>query len=165
MNSSEEHFEQQQQPPGELQALRANSQATVAELRQFLSELKGRSPQDVMGTVAESSLVRSIVTACLGCMVVLVVFTAGPWLLTDSSASPVPVTGDMPAAETTPAVAGPADDTVEPAEAPVQAAPDLQKAAGHRPQDLEEAPEWQGGLPRMVRRPIHRGEGAHDNFK
>ena len=112
-----------------MQTLRSNSQATVAELRQFLSELKGRSPQDVMGVVAQSSLFQGIMTASVCCAVLLIVFTAGPWLLSGSPKKQTAVAARPTIAAEQPAVAAPPDET--PTAANTQTAPssDLQKAA------------------------------------
>ena len=86
MDSSKDHFESQQPAAGAMQdyrALRENTAASVGELREFLGRLKGRSPQEVMGIVAHSSLVRGISIATAGTLVLLCAFTIGPWVLAD----------------------------------------------------------------------------------
>lgn len=88
MDSTQNHFEQQQPMPTgtatKVQQLRGNSSATAAELREFLGQLKGRSPQEVMGIVAQSSLFRGITTATIACAVLLLIFTIGPYLLSNA---------------------------------------------------------------------------------
>ena len=84
---------QQQQPhahglAGEFRQLQADGQASAAELREFLGHLKGRSPEEVMGVVDHSSLVKSTFLATLGCVVLLAVATAIPYLLKDHSPKP-----------------------------------------------------------------------------
>lgn len=84
MDSSREHFESQQPAVGGLSNMKTvqkNTAASVAELREFLGQLKGRSPQEVMGIVAQSSLVQGIGTALVGTCLLLIVFTVGPYLM------------------------------------------------------------------------------------
>lgn len=84
MKSSEEHFENQQPSAGSLsdmKILQQNAAASVGELREFLGQLRGRSPQEVMGIVAQSSLVQGVVSATVGTLIILIVFTVGPYLL------------------------------------------------------------------------------------
>jgi hypothetical protein len=63
----------------DLQRLKTHGTASVAELREFLAQTRGRSPQEVLGMVAGSQLMRSIAVATVGAVVVLVVGTVGPW--------------------------------------------------------------------------------------
>ena len=77
-----------QQPPmastkGDLRQLKQNSSATVAELKSFLKELKGRSPQEMLGIVAGSQLVRAIGLATVIVLVVSLIFTAVPYAMAD----------------------------------------------------------------------------------
>lgn len=63
----------------DLREMRSHSRETVAELQAFLRELKGKSPQEMLGIVTGSQLVR-----CIGLSTVLVVgtillFTAIPY--------------------------------------------------------------------------------------
>ena len=52
---------------GDLKNLKANSAVTAGELRQFLSEMRGQTPKEMLGSIAQSSLVRSVAisTACI----------------------------------------------------------------------------------------------------
>jgi hypothetical protein len=68
------------EPRGELGRLKVDSSATMEELREFLGQMHGRSTQEVLGLVAQSGLASGIVTATVGCAVLLVVFTVGPYL-------------------------------------------------------------------------------------
>ena len=58
---------------GDLKNLKANSAATAGELRQFLREIRGQTPKEMLGSIAQSSLVRSVVisTVCI-CSLLLV---------------------------------------------------------------------------------------------
>lgn len=89
---------------GDLRAIRENSSATVAELKAFLRELQGKSPQEMLGVVASSQLFRAV---CISTVVVLVlglVFTAIPYALgsgknkdTPAAAEPAGATAAEPA--------------------------------------------------------------------
>lgn len=68
---------------GDLRQLKQNSSATVAELKAFLKELKGKSPQEMLGLVAGSQLVRAIGLATVIVLVVSLVFTAVPYAMAD----------------------------------------------------------------------------------
>lgn len=139
MDSTKEYLEQQQTRPGgvagDLQRLKTEGGASAAELREFLSHLKGRSTQEVLGVVAESDLFRSILTATAGCFVLLVVLTVVPYALKSRSAS----VSEKPAA----AVAEPTGEaqgtTTETA-----AGTSEQAAAASLEPDLERAAEVMG---------------------
>jgi hypothetical protein len=51
----------------------------VEDVREFIANLKGRSPQEVLGAVSESGLVQATVQATFGCLIVLVACTILPW--------------------------------------------------------------------------------------
>lgn len=100
----------------ELRNLRNNSQATVAELKAFLAELKGRSPQEMLGMVAANQLVRATIHSLVLIGAVIAIFTVIPYL-----------TREEPAVKTPPV----AKETVTPptpAEAP--ATPDVPASPG-----------------------------------
>ena len=67
----------------ELRNLGANTQATAAELKAFLAELKGRSPQEMLGIVAASRLVRALVFSSILVLALILVFTIVPYLMGD----------------------------------------------------------------------------------
>lgn len=64
----------------DMKQLRAHGAATAGELREFLAQTRGRSPQEVLGLVAGSRLTQSIVMATLGTFLLLVIGSIGPWL-------------------------------------------------------------------------------------
>jgi len=137
MKPTRDHFEQQQAPVAgiakDLRRLKTEGAASAAELRQFIGQLQGRSPQEVMGAVAQSNLVRSIVLATFGCAALLVVLTVIPYALRDSAgtqatAKPNTTSSAAPASE----AAGESAATEQPAPdvaANSEAQPDLKKAA------------------------------------
>jgi len=67
-------------PGRDLKRLKVNASASLAELREFIAQTRGRSPQEVLGMVAGSQLTRCIGWAAVGTLVVLIVFTIGPYL-------------------------------------------------------------------------------------
>lgn len=132
MEPIRDHLKQQQAPVAgiakDLRRIKTDGAASAAELRQFIGQLHGRSPQEVMGVVAQSNLFRSIVLAAAGCAVLLVVLTVIPYALRD--AAPAVAAPETAAAE--PAAAPAGDDAATPAtEATSEpgSQPDLQRAA------------------------------------
>jgi hypothetical protein len=90
----------------DLRELKGNSRATVQELQAFLRELKGKSPQGMLGVVAASQLARSLVlsSAIVGGSILL--FTAIPYFFgDDEKAAPVPTAAAEPAPAPPPPVA------------------------------------------------------------
>lgn len=136
MDSTKDHFEQKQPvAPGSVvkaQQLRGHSSATAAELREFLGQLKGRSPQEVMGIVAQSSLFRGITTATIACAVLLVIFTVGPYVIYGGPNAQIPqktvATSVVPADSDADAAADQSTETA-PTEQDDSTKPDLAKAA------------------------------------
>ncbi|HUY33624.1 MAG TPA: hypothetical protein VMV69_12815 [Pirellulales bacterium] len=63
----------------DIQRIQSGSTATADELRDFIRQFKGRSPQEVLGVVAQSGLTRAVATATIGCVVLMAIFTAGPY--------------------------------------------------------------------------------------
>ncbi len=77
----------------EFDRLKSDGGASVAELRDFLGQMHGRSPQDVIGMIAGSGLTRSMLLAALLCGLVLLVFTVFPYAL-ESRSNGVPTAAD-----------------------------------------------------------------------
>ena len=80
------------QPRGvfkDVKRLQTDGNASVEELREFLAQLKGKSPQEMLGIVAESGLVKGMVTATIGMVAVLFVFTIGPWAYNELAGEPI----------------------------------------------------------------------------
>lgn len=63
----------------DLRELRGNSSATVKELNEFLRQLKGKSPQEMLGVVTASGLVRSLVLSTALVFAAILIFTAIPY--------------------------------------------------------------------------------------
>lgn len=91
MDQTREHLDQ---PPAtstgltaDMKRLKSDASSTAEEVREFIANLKGRSPQEVLGAVSESGLVQATIQAALGCMVVLVICTVAPWALNSDDAA------------------------------------------------------------------------------
>lgn len=73
-----------------MRGLKTNGSASMEELRDFLANLKGRNPQEVIGIVSSSLLIQSMVLATVGTIVVMGVFTIVPyWIYGPLKAEPV----------------------------------------------------------------------------
>ncbi len=86
---------------GDMERLKTNSAATAEELREFVSGLKGRSPQDVLGIVSETGLFKGVVQATVGCIVLLAALTVIPWTLADDQPETKTAEAAAPAEENT----------------------------------------------------------------
>jgi hypothetical protein len=68
-------------PLKDLHNLQQNGSASLAELKEFLGKLQGRSPQEVVGLVSTSMMVQSMAIATVGTIALLAVFTLVPYML------------------------------------------------------------------------------------
>jgi len=76
--------------PRDVKRMKADTADTVAELRDFIQHLRGKPPQEVLGLVAKSGLVRATTTATIGTVVLLAIFTIGPYVIAKASPKPPP---------------------------------------------------------------------------
>ena len=81
---------------GRSRRLKSDAAASAEELRQFIAKMHGKSPQEVLGAVAESGLTRGIVISAIGAIAILVAFTVGPFLLNKLSADTAPAATTKP---------------------------------------------------------------------
>ena len=65
----------------DIRKLKEHGTASLAELQQFMGSMKGRSPSEVLGVIAQSSLVKSTILATMGTLVLLFALTAIPWMM------------------------------------------------------------------------------------
>ncbi len=63
-----------------LRRLGADVAASSDELREFLQQFRGKSPQEVLGLVAHSGLVRATCMAAVGCAILVAVLTILPYV-------------------------------------------------------------------------------------
>src|SRR5262245_57660697 len=68
-------------PLKEMRNLKANGAASVAELKEFLANLKGKNPQEVIGIISSSLLIQSLAIATIATLALMVVGTVGPYLI------------------------------------------------------------------------------------
>lgn len=80
--------------------LKSNSSATVAELKEFLRELRGKSPQEMLGVVASSQLFRATILSVILVTGAILAFTALPYFMGDE---PAVATESAPTEEAPPA--------------------------------------------------------------
>ncbi|WP_425616618.1 hypothetical protein NA78x_000267 [Anatilimnocola sp. NA78] len=91
-------------PLKDLNNLKNNGTASLGELKEFLSRLQGRSPQEVVGLVSTSMLVQSMIISTVGTLAVLAIFTIGPYMVygapqpKKAAAVPAPVAPTAPTA-------------------------------------------------------------------
>jgi len=64
---------------GDFHRLKTGGAASFAELREFVGQMRGRRPQEVLGLVAASRLMGSIVWATIAAVVVVAAGSAGPY--------------------------------------------------------------------------------------
>jgi hypothetical protein len=98
MERAGEQISENQPAPGgvvrDLKRLKSHGAATAAELREFIGQMKGKSPQEVLGLVAKSGLTRAIFLATLLFAVLLVALTVIPYVIKQRRANvAAPVAG------------------------------------------------------------------------
>ncbi|MDF1713960.1 MAG: hypothetical protein P1U90_17120 [Akkermansiaceae bacterium] len=69
----------------DLRELKANSSATVQELQEFLRDLKGKSPQEMLGAVASSQLFQATLLSIILVIIAIFTLTAIPYFLGDQT--------------------------------------------------------------------------------
>jgi hypothetical protein len=65
---------------GDLKKIRRNTAASSHEIREFLAQMRGKSPQEMLGMLASSNLVKCTVQAGIGWLIVIALFSLGPWI-------------------------------------------------------------------------------------
>ncbi len=100
----------------DLKKLRHNTSATADELRAFLAEMRGKSPREMLGTVATSDLGKSLIQATLGVAAAILILTIVPFALGKIFGGSEPGPATPPAAEVAEAAGGGGDAAETPAE-------------------------------------------------
>lgn len=80
MSKDNNHSDGSYGPSGEIRRLKQNGNATASELREFMSSLQGKRPQEVLGLVAQSSLTRGLVESTMIVIVLVAAGTVVPYL-------------------------------------------------------------------------------------
>ena len=101
--------------PRDLKNLRGNSSATVDELRDFMRQMRGKSPADMLGAIAQSTLVRSLIVSTVSIVALLFTLTAASYFFTDEQDSKVP----EKSVDQKVAGSGEKEDSPKPSEKPV----------------------------------------------
>ena len=94
----------------DLRELKTNSTATVRELQEFLRELRGKSPQEMLGVVTSSQLIRATILSVVFVTTAIFALTAFPYFFGEETTSTTP----DPEPVATAAPAAPAPATPEP---------------------------------------------------
>ena len=63
----------------DIRKLKRNASATAGELREFLAQMHGKSPREMLGAVASSNLGKALIQATVGVAAVIVVLTIVPF--------------------------------------------------------------------------------------
>ncbi|MHC4400803.1 MAG: hypothetical protein ACYTG0_14095 [Planctomycetota bacterium] len=107
----------------DLKRLKSDVGATAAELREFLGQMHGRSPQEMIGLVAKSGLTRSMFLATFLFVLLLAALTVIPYALRHHGAdASAPVAGEGTVEEENPTEPDQPETTQQPAK-PAAAAP------------------------------------------
>ena len=106
----------------DIHQIRQGSAATAAELREFISNCKGRRPAEVMGLITQSNLVQCTIIATIATVVFMAIFTIGPFVYNKLS-PPVKATPVAAAPAAAPAKSTEPVATNEPAKAVAPATP------------------------------------------
>jgi hypothetical protein len=109
----------------DLGRLKTDGAATVAELREFLGRMQGRSPQEMLGLVAESGLTRSMFLATFLFVLLLAALTVIPYGLSSRSADASARAADQNTVAEEDNAQGPAPKTGEEPARPAGVAPVL----------------------------------------
>lgn len=68
-------------PIGDAPRVRREAAASATEIRHFINGLRGKSPQEMLGAIAQSSLVQATIQATVWTVLVLGLLTVGPYLM------------------------------------------------------------------------------------
>ena len=71
--------------PSDLKNLKGNSSATVDELRDFMKQMRGKSPAEMLGAIAQSTLVRSLIVSTVSIVALLFTLTAASYFFDDNT--------------------------------------------------------------------------------
>lgn len=65
----------------DMNKLRRNATASAGELREFLAQMRGKSPREMLGAVATSNLGKSLAQAAAGVAAAIIILTLIPFVL------------------------------------------------------------------------------------
>ncbi len=109
---------------------RVEANATAAELREFLSSMKGKSPQEMLGAIAQSSLMRATTEATIWTAALMAGFTFVPYFLKgDAKANTQPAAAKSTAKPEAVKADATATKDTKPVNASGEVSSDVQRAA------------------------------------
>jgi hypothetical protein len=73
----------------DIRNLKRNSSTTAGELREFMREMRGKSPREMLGAVAQSTLVQSTIVSTIAIFILLLLLTAVPYAMDTSEGNVV----------------------------------------------------------------------------
>jgi len=91
----------------DLAQLKEGASASAAELREFLNDMKGKDPHEVLGLIAQSSFVQALAVAAIGTVALLIVGTVVPYALYSGKKEVTTATGAVAPGAPGPAAAAP----------------------------------------------------------
>ena len=71
----------------DMRKLSRNASASAVELREFLAQMRGKSPRKMLGSVATSNLGKSLIQAVGGVAVAIILFTLIPFVFNKKTPS------------------------------------------------------------------------------
>ena len=125
----------------DIRRMKADSADTAAELTEFLRQFRGKRPQEVLGLVAQSGLVRATGLATVATVVLMAVFTIVPFVWGKAFPEQAKVAEKPAAADSTSANQPPAENTAANAAASATGAA---AADPNKPVESEEVAEMLG---------------------
>lgn len=102
----------------DLRKLSRNASASAVELREFLAQMRGKSPREMLGTVATSNLGKSLLQAVGGVVGAIILFTLIPFAFNKTAPSDKPAASPQELVPSSPAAAS-ASKQSTPAEPPL----------------------------------------------
>lgn len=102
-------------PRRDVERLRRDGAATIAEIREFVAQMHGKDPQEVLGLVATSGLFLNLVLSTVLMSALVAVLTVVPYLWTNYASAEQPAPKKAPAAATATAAPAKAGDAAAPA--------------------------------------------------
>ncbi len=99
---------------GDIYRAREGVSASADELKSFIAQFRGKSPQEVMGVIGGSGLVQATIQATVVTILGMALFTVGPYLM-NKAMPPVKKVAAAPAPAAKPAETKIADTTQQPA--------------------------------------------------
>jgi len=109
--------------------IKKNTSTVADELNQFLAEIRGKSPTEMLGAFAKSNLVQSGITATIILLCILTITTIIPFALNNNKTSPSTSTANVPKRVITTPIAN-SSETNKPVKTTTNASESVAKTLG-----------------------------------